>query len=77
LQKDPWKVLNPSNQVPGLSHLGPLPAKQNRGGKDGQIPAGMVAGGEGPMEENKEKVKVHLWVLVAWLGMAGGDVLMR
>ena len=37
-----------SNQVPGLSHLGPLPAMQNRGGKDGWIPAGMDAGGEGP-----------------------------
>ena len=60
MQKDPWKVLNPSNQVLGLSHLGPLPAMQNRGGKDGRIPAGMVTGGEGPVGENEEGVKAHL-----------------
>ena len=54
------KSFESSNQVPGFSHLGPLSAKQNRGGEGGRIPVKKVADGEGPVGEKEEGVEAHL-----------------
>ena len=54
--------------------LGPQPKEEDREGGDRQIPAVLVAGGEGEMAREKEGVEAHLLVASGRVGMADGRV---